>query len=174
MAEGTRNGGPAVDSRKTARSNIWNKLIVVLLALVAVGVVWCGITFARFWISSAKHEAQIAKATHLMKTYGEPEWKEVYEECLLLYDDKTAWDKVGKKWPTRVAELNPIGVSLQGNAVRMYWTGGFDDFSLSLAVLPEHLSSSWVDGPGIWILDTRESDDSKNVYRPSATVTVKK
>jgi hypothetical protein len=175
MAEGTQNGGPAVNSPKRARFGVWEKLIVVLLALVAVLVIWAGITFARFRLSVAKHEERIAKATQLMKGYGETEWKELYAECMLLYDDKTAWDKEVKIWPKRVTELNPYGVISRNNIVSMYWTGGFDDFGLSLEVFPEHFSSrNEIEGPGIWVWDSRESDDPKNVYRPPTKVTIEK
>jgi len=157
-----------------------NKVILVLLGLVALAAMCPVILFLWARNDSIQHEKRIAKATHLMKTYGDAEWKEVYEECVFLYDHKISWPEPGKKWPKRVAELNPHGVNLSDNTVYMYWTGGFDDFHLSLEAVLDHSSPRLgMDGPGIWVQDTRGPEsgsdlDPQCVYRPATKVTVTK
>jgi hypothetical protein len=137
------------------------RFLQVLGVSVAVFGIGIGVLALLVWFQFVKpfyaRQARIQKATSLMASYGQKEWKELYEGCLLLYDLKTESSVPSKMWPKRVVEINPHDLYLQDGVVHMDWTGGFDEFHLSLEVFRDRRKESYgIVGPGVRVIDTRE------------------
>lgn len=124
---------------------------IVALA-IAVGAFW------KFVILPQKeHELRIQNATEIMQSFAQEDWKELYDQCMLMLTNRTETPLPQDQWPSIIEKVNPYFVIIRDHEVWMNWTGGFDEFSLSLHAIDHghEIKKHKNESLGILIDDTR-------------------